>query len=244
LKSANEKKTVFQARFEPTLAFHDLMYQVAGKLHGDYKHWSTTGREVKLRDTEHKCSVRLSSRDFALEFDGLQRSDHIETRIWKAHTAVRDGLQFTTYKRIGFRRYSVYDQGMTFEECSAVLNERFFSDRVLLEKLLSPNMIDMAFVVVFEDASFRYNLNVGPVTREEAVRLVALNVSDHVEGKDAPQAITAWEEGFPDVGVLIDLDVFKQDVPCSEAKDVFESAYSAEKSMRDRIRQYISEGRV
>ena len=244
MKSVPEKKTIFQARFEPALVFHDLMYQVAGKLHGDYKHWSTTGRGVKLRDTHSKCSVRLSSRDFALEFDGLQRPDHFATRIWKAHTAVRESLQLTAYKRIGFRRYSVYDQDMTFEECTTVLNERFFSDRVLLEKLLSPNMTDMAFVVVFEDASFRYNLNVGPVSREEAVRLVPFNVADHVEGKDAPQAITAWEDSFPDVGVLIDLDVFKEDVPCSQAKDVFDSAYSAEKSMRDRIREYIKEGHV
>ena len=67
-------KTIFQARYKPSLKFYDLLFPTAQKFK-DYPHWKTDRLNLTLRNFEKHFSLGIHHNNFAYEQDSDSDSD-------------------------------------------------------------------------------------------------------------------------------------------------------------------------
>ena len=75
-------KTIFQARYKPTLRFYDLLNSAAQQLENEYPYWLTTRLKVVFKDYEKHCSLNIGHNALAYEQDSadVKMEAHVKTK--------------------------------------------------------------------------------------------------------------------------------------------------------------------
>ena len=73
----NIKKSIFQIRYKPVLAFYDKLYS-KDKIFNKFPHWQTDRLKISLRDYDKKHSLVLKHDSLTYETDNYVKKNEEE----------------------------------------------------------------------------------------------------------------------------------------------------------------------
>lgn len=214
------ERTIFQARYKPSLGFYENMRPAAIKL-SDYPDWETSGVFVKLKNIEKHCSVGIYDKLFA--YDQNSSDEELEeTRIADILDVVPAGLGIKSLTRLGYRRIYVAPFDAPFGDLVRIMNTKFYSGDKGLRRIIPGNITDLMYRIDSSDECNSYHVTVGPVKRDE-MKINGFLPADHPNL--AAQAQDGQTGGglLPEVGVYIDFDVYRErdSLPVETASSFF-----------------------
>jgi hypothetical protein len=232
-------KTIFRVDYKPSLDFYDEMHSIASKLTG-YPNWQTTGLFVNLRDIEAWTSFHLAHNCFIFARDmkkeGRKGTD--DERINEALEVVVPALGKPKYERIGMRCWFLQPVEMGFPELVLLTAERFLAQTKEIREGICPMPTDLAYNVHFHEGDLEVKLRVGPVRRDE------LEIQSLLDRNNLPptkQAIPIGEllSDYPDVGLLIDIDISQANLKPDELKPSYLKANEIHVKLSRNIVKYV-----
>lgn len=201
------QKTIFQARYKPSLAFYARLMQAAQELPG-YLDWETTGLTVVLKDFENHCSVIIGHNAFAYDQDNKDQNVEIE-RLQQVVSLLPKSLNIGAFSRLGYRRKYLIDVSLEFDQLVSILGPKLLSQQEALKRLTPGQIDDLMYRVDLIDDPLQYHLAVGPVRRVECPGLLGFNSAHHLKAEDREEHSRRINEKYPEVSVFVDVDVFQ-----------------------------------
>ena len=203
-------KTIFQARYKPTLRFYDLLNSAAQQLENEYPYWLTTRLKVVFKDYEKHCSLNIGHNALAYEQDSADVKMERD-KIQRSLEVLPSALEINYFSRWGYLRHYLIHINMSIDSLVSVMHVKLFSQDSRLGRIMPEHTTDISYVVNSMEAPYQYHILVGPVRRHEVSRWVNFNKEQHLE-EDAGQVEVKYQqivESYPEVSVFIDIDFFQ-----------------------------------
>lgn len=233
------RKTIFQARYKPSLKFYELLFPAAQEFDA-YPHWETSRLYVILHDYDQRCSLAIRHENFSYEQDygGVDsQRDNIKEALEKLPVS----LDIPSYTRIGFRRQYLIPVSMTFEEVTAILKVKLLSQDERLTNILPPSVDDLMYRVIASDGNLKLGVTVGPIKKEEIPKYVVINQKHHLNPEEREQSYLEIVKRYPDTAIFIDIDVYRQEeeIPREAALPFLEEARDKSEQMVIALQNYF-----
>lgn len=233
-------KTVFKVDFKPTLIFYERLFSIASSFTG-FPNWITTGLTVTLQDFEAWCSVTLAHNTviYIRDVKEQRAQGDDERRIRAIVDNVPEKMGITELTRVGLRCWYLYPVKMTFENLTSIVADKFVVQNKEIQEGICPQPIDIAYNVHFMNNDLRVQLRVGPLAKDEIEtqfqvdRNANLPVSKRVLPKEELFA------AFPDVSLLIDIDVLKNEVRRGDLWQTYVNAHRTQTELSENIIKYV-----
>ena len=145
-------------------------------------------------------------------------------------TELPEALDIKAYTRLGFRRKYLIPVDMTFEQLVSILNVKLLLQDDRLIRIMPKKAEDLTYIVNSSEEPFRFHTTIGPVRKHEVPLYVTFNKEDHLESATADEVYQGIVQGYPDVAVFLDIDVYRveEELPTKDAVSFVQAA-------RDRI---------
>jgi hypothetical protein len=233
-------KTVFKADYKPRLDFYEHMFSMATAL-PDYPDWVATGLATTVQNLEDWCSVSLTYNSFMycreIQKDNEKYGDR--KRIHKMFEVVLPKLGVETFERIGLRCWFLSAVTMTFEQLVEVVSKHFLVDNKDIREGICPEPTDVAYAVHFMDNKFKVQLRVGPVRKNELELQFGPNRNVNVPVSKRTLPPDELFANFPDVSLLMDIDVSRTAVKSKEVLEAFEQGQQIQERLSQNIAKYV-----
>jgi hypothetical protein len=216
------------------------MFPVASTLQKDYPDWHTTGLAVTLQDFESQCSFTLAHNSFnyARDMKREKSKGADDARIHSILEQVVPLLEKKSYERVGLRCWFLYSVEMNFDKLVSLVAEKFFVQNEEIRKGICPTPVDVAYTVNFVDNDLPVHLRAGPLKRDQ----IELNFQpDRNSNMSVSMRATPPEtlySDFPDVSLLIDIDVSKKDVKAAELPNFYVGAQEIQSKLSTNMVRY------
>lgn len=233
-------KTVFKADHKPKLDFYERMISIASSL-PDYPDWITTGLAVTLQNFDDWCSFSLAHNTFMyireIQKDNPKYGD--DKRIRTILDRVLPKLEIESYQRVGLRCWFLAPVTMKFDQLVELVSQRFLVDNKEIRQGICPAATDVAYAVHFVDNEFRVQLRAGPLRREETEQQFGPNRNTNVPVSKRTLPPDELFVGFPEVSLLIDIDVSRTDVKSKELPDAYLKGQEIQHKLSQNISKYV-----
>lgn len=196
--------------YKADLRFFDHMYRVAKEVGKKFQHWWTNRISVIVHDYEQRELISFSSK--RIGFEALNPDD-INKSFNSLAAIVKDSLsEFNCREitRMGLKLNIYADTGLSFDEIRQQLHPMCIPKNEQLEKLTSPDILDLQLRFDYKWHGKTAMLRVSPMNREQGL-LDIQNVGDVArlfppiqESDDYPKFISSIPESF----LGFDLDIF------------------------------------
>lgn len=233
-------KTIFQCRYKPQLKFFQLMFTAAQEFN-KFENWEYEGNSsIVLKDYEKKCSLAIRHNHFAYDQDSGEREEQKEY-IENVLKKLSESLEISSYGRVGFRRYYLIAVTMSFSELVALLNLKLMTQANELVELMPPQVDDLIYRVDSSDDDIKFHITVGPVQKKEIPRHISFNQNHHLDALTREMDYPKIIEAYPDVAVLIDIDIYKtaDGISAAEALNFYRDAHDRMTRMVKGLRDYL-----
>ena len=233
------EKTLFKVDYKPTLSFHTRLMNAAEKCEG-YPGWETTGLQVTLSNAKKHCSLDIQHNCFLYDQDS-DDEDLARDRIQKAINTLTSELQLEKMLRFGLRRFYLIRLEMPFSDLVSILKAKLFSiDRIFLG-VFTGKVLDLMYRVDYEDKPYRLNVTAGPVRKTEVQKYIPYDRKNHLEAKTRNEDYKKICEGYPDVGLLFDIDISRaqEKLTLDELNSFLEYARQESEAIKDRLLPYL-----
>ena len=233
-------KTVFQANYKPRLDFYSRMYEIAAAL-PDYPDWMTNGLAITLQNLDDWCSVTLGHSSFMYirEIQKENPKNGDKKRIQKMLDVFTPALQVENMQRVGLRCWFLSPVEMSFDQLVEVISKKFLVDNKEIREGICPETTDVAYAVHFIDNTFKVQLRVGPMRKEEIEMQFVPNRNVNVPVKKRTLPPEELFEEMPDVSLLMDIDVSRTDVKSKDIYAIFEEGLKLHERLADNIAKYV-----
>jgi hypothetical protein len=199
-------KTIFQARYKPSLNFYELLMPAA-KLLTEYPHWQTNRLSVVLRDFDKHCSLVIGHNAFGYEQDSTDEAME-EQYIQHALDELPKVLEIENFIRLGFRRNYLVRVDMPFESLVTILSVKLLSQEEQLRRIMPQKVEDMMYRVDSAEEPYRFHFTIGPVRKQEIPRYLVYSQAHHLAPETAPEEYQDIVGQYPEVAVFMDIDIY------------------------------------
>ncbi|MFQ6042021.1 MAG: hypothetical protein ACE5PV_14275 [Candidatus Poribacteria bacterium] len=199
-------KTIFQARYKPSLNFYDLLMPAAQRM-TEYPHWQTSRLSVVLRDFDKHCSLVIGHNAFGYEQDSSDEAME-EQYIQHALAELPQALEIKDFIRLGFRRNYLVRVDMPFESLVTVLSVKLLSQNEQLRRIMPERVEDMIYRVDSSEEPYQFHFTIGPVRKQEIPRYLVYNQAHHLPPESAAGDYQAIVEEYPPVALFMDIDIY------------------------------------
>ncbi|MBT5871769.1 MAG: hypothetical protein HOH43_00010 [Candidatus Latescibacteria bacterium] len=216
-------KTIFQARYAPSLAFYARFAEAASEFE-NYPKWETTWNSVVRQDYAHMCSMIVRHDFLAYEQDNEDEELEKE-RVHQLLSDVPTALGIERFTRLGLRRRYLVPTGMAFSELVSVFELKFMSPRHVDVPGVPSDLEDLMYRADMRDGDDRFHIGLGPVHRDELPLALGLNHDRHLD-PSSPDQLEIVLDSYPDVALFIDVDLYRDEDDCAVgvANDFYKSA--------------------
>lgn len=233
-------KTVFRVEYKPTLDFYDKMFSIASALPG-YPDWFTTGLSITLQNLDAWCSFSLAHNFFTyirdMKEEEAQGGD--DKRVRAILETVASKLEKKEYQRVGLRCWFLNSVEMSFDNLVSLVSERFLAQSEEIKEGICPKATDLAYVVHFMDNNLKVQLRAGPMRRDEIEQHFQPDRNANLPPKKRFLAAEELFSGFPEVSLLMDIDVSKKDAKHEELSQVYADAQKVQSKLSQNIVRYV-----
>ncbi len=202
------QKVIFQARYNPQITFHNILHVAAQELTETYQDWETDGLRATLKDFNNHCSVQIGHDSFTYEQDFDSEQLEVE-RIDEIVEKLPKSLQIKVFRRLGYRKILLHPVKMDFASLVKVMEVKLLTQDPSLKDSLPP-VKDLMYRVDLSEPPLDYHLTVGPLRKNEISRHVSPNLQNNYapSGYNQAKAMTNIVDAYPEVAIVIDIDVF------------------------------------
>lgn len=203
------RKTIFEVRYKAKLDFYDLFFSAAQKM-GEYPHWLTDKLSITLKDYEKRCSLTIRHRNIGYDQD----SDEIEIEeknIKKAMNLLPEGLNISSFARLGFRRKYLITMPMHFNELKDILDVKLLSQDRKFREILPTRVDDFSCILDLSDDNSKFHINIGPIEKSQIPRWIDFDKENHLDPETKQKDYLKILEGYPDAAVFIDIDIYREE---------------------------------
>lgn len=216
------------------------MFPLASALQNQYPDWQTNGLSVALQDYEARCSFNLTYNSFVyvreMKREHSQSAD--EARIRPIIESVAPRLERKLYQRVGLRCWFLAPVEMTFEQLVSLLSDKFLVQNEQIAQGICPSPSDLAYTVVFSDNGLRVHLRAGPLRRDE-VELHLQPDRNNLPVKIRNLPTEELFSDFPEVSLLMDIDISKKDVRHDDLSSIYDGAQRIQSKLSQNILRYV-----
>ena len=199
-------KTIFQARYKPSLNFYELLMPAAQRM-TEYPHWQTNRLSVVLRDNDLHCSLVIGHNAFGYEQDSNDEAIE-EQYIQRALDELPKVLEIENFIRLGFRRNYLVRVDMPFESLVTILSVKLLSQEEQLRRIMPQKVEDMMYRVDSAEEPYQFHFTIGPVRKQEIPRYLVYNQTHHLPPETASEDYQAIVAKYPEVAVFMDIDMY------------------------------------
>lgn len=128
---------------------------------------------------------------------------------------------------------------MTFDELVSIVSQKFLLDTKQIRQGICPKATDVAYAVHFMDNDLRVQLRVGPLRKDEIEQQFAVNRNTNVPPKRRGLPPEELFSELPNVSLLMDVDVSKNDVKRGDLSKTYEDAKAVQSKLSQNIVSYI-----
>lgn len=162
-----------------------------------------------------------------------------ERRIRAIIDNVPSKMEIMRFTRVGLRSWYLYPVKMSFDNLVSVISEKFLVQTKEIREGICPKPIDLAYHVHFMNNDLRVQLRAGPLKREEIdVQFQPDRNTNLPVSKRALPSEELFAE-FPEVSLLIDIDVSKSEVKQGELWDTYLNAQKVQSELSENIVKYV-----
>lgn len=199
-------KTIFQARYKPSLNFYDLLMLAAQRM-TEYPYWQTNRLSVVLRDFDKHCSLVIGHNAFGYEQDSTDEAME-EQYIQHALDELPKVLEIENFIRLGFRHNYLVRVDMPFESLVTILSVKLLSQDEQLRRIMPEKVEDMMYRVDSSEEPYRFHFTIGPVRKPEIPRHLVYNQAHHLPPETASEEYQAIVAEYPQVAMFMDIDIY------------------------------------
>jgi hypothetical protein len=222
------------------LIFYDKMFPIASHL-TDYPDWRTDRLSMTLQNFDSWCSVNLmfNSLTYVREMKTENKKGDDSRRIKDLLKVVSSNMEIHNCVRVGLRCWFLHQVEMNFENLVALVYDKFLVDNEPIRKGICPFPIDAGYGVTFRDNGFDVRLRLGPMKREEIdLQFSPDRMSNFpVKSRAVPsEELFSW---FPEVSLLMDIDVSRKDPKQIDLPNLYEEAQKIQSTVSHNIVKYV-----
>jgi hypothetical protein len=216
------------------------MFTLASTIQDRYPDWNTSGLAVTLYDYEAQCSLTLAhnSLSYVREMKKEKAKGGDDARIQAILEHIGPKLQKKSYERVGLRCLFLSPVEMNFEMLTSLISEKFLVQNKEITESICPDLIDLAYTVIFVDNGLRVHLRAGPLKRDE------IEIHFQPDRNNLPPATRGLPadklySDYPDVSLFMDIDVSKKDVKEGELSQFYVDAQGIQLKLSQNMLRYI-----
>jgi len=197
--------------FEPDFTAIQRLYDAAKPLKKDFQHWQTKGSTFTFYENEGKhefINVTVKRIGFEVVNPGDISKD-LE-RMAKACKILAEGLGCKVFNRMGVKLLVYADLDLTFEDLKRQVQTICLPKNELLEKLTSPDVIDVALNFDYQRDGKKVALRVGPMGREQGVGILKTvgSIEQVFQPLDQSRQFIDVVESIPESFLYFDVDAY------------------------------------
>lgn len=229
------------ARYKPDLSFYGKMDSVAIAFADKFPHWERSPLTVEVRNRKKHRRIFLAHRRCFFESDPLALESKSEFEFaMDGLERVCSALEITELQRIGVRQWIAADLEKPFALMVDEIESRFMSQNPILAEILSDKVTDLAYVVNFETTEgWKYNLQLGPMTREEWFQRVRYERGNFgQEDDDESASFETYQQSIPDNLLFIDVDCYQENASAGQLKQCVAAFRQRSHDLVGRLIQY------
>lgn len=188
---------ILEVRYKPVGSFLNIRGSIADRVaeHTPLREWSIGQDRVDFHDglEQTKETGFVSYRNFGYLSLLPPTRQYFPDRALKFIKEILSsgGLSVDPILRIGVRSTFIFPYSDTMEQLVKVLIDRTGYPKQKMEQVFGGTIIDIGMPTNFESGNGRFNIQLGPMKKEQI------------------EATVRWHDDYPDVGLYLDIDFFK-----------------------------------
>lgn len=204
------KRIVCEIRFSPVLDYAQKQIEIANKYLKEY-HWEKNSEGIYLYNKEKRRKIILNYKRAAIAFEN-ERTYGPFCKYADVLIEYCEKLKINKLLRQGVAIYYIYEEskGRTFENIKDTIIDKSYTSNI---KNNIKNIKDIAFVLEGINEGYNFNLEFGPVKREE----IKVRFKDGDFGEEN-------SETLPETGILFCIDRYNKNCDIDGLKSFIESA--------------------
>jgi len=202
--------------YKPSLRFYDAMYKAANEVKGQLDYWSTDRLQVTCADRDDNEMLHLNHQ--RTRFEGAVWGDTAHTQVPRRALRLARfvdkalcALPSEPITRIGYKMAVYADLRLSAQELIERLRPYCLPRNDRVDAVISSELVDVDLLCEFVKDRCNLRLQVGPMTRKQAMR--TLRASGKLEELFPPahesDSLASLYARVPEVALYVDLDIFR-----------------------------------
>lgn len=195
---------------------------------------------ITLQDLERWSSCSLSHDSCLYIRDTKEETaDQDDQRIREIIEKLPPKLDVKEFKRIGLRSWYLHSVKMTFENLVLLISDKFLLQNKEIREGICPRASDVSYTVDFVDGRLNVKLRAGPVKRDEIEQQFQPNRNVNVPAKKRTLPQEELFADYPQISMLIDIDVSCKDVAQGDLLDIYSESQEVQAKLSQNIVKYV-----
>lgn len=230
------KHVIAELRFAPTLRVYSAMDAIGIELAEAFSEWQRSPLTLDLRDQKHRRRFFMSHRRSFFERINVQTAATELDQAKSLFDMLHHRLQFTQIARVGIRQLVAFDAKKSFKELTNITSKKLFATDAMSGPFQKGELQDVGYVVVVKVATgWSYNLQIGPMSRDEWFERIP-----HEKGVfPSEKEFQDYRDSFPKDFLYIDVDCFRLEFPYSELPQMLLSVRETSADVISEVIKYV-----
>lgn len=229
------QKAVFEVRFKPDFTVIDRIFPAAKKLKS-YTNWETDKLSIIVSNIDNRCSVKISSNNFAYIQDAENRELEAQN-ISEIIDVLPKALNVSAFTRCGYRCKYLIPVKVPFQRLTEICDVKWVSQNKRYRSFLPGSMVDIGVRYNLKDDDYFYHLHFGPVKKTELPDLLQFDKKHHLANESADLEYVKILTDYPDIALYADIDIFQ--VGKLDQSSILDFVSNAREKSNELISNYI-----